>query len=137
MADGGGENIYPCLMELAASKIDPEPDPSLAPKFRDFKYKIQSDYRSWLRDVQEKAFKAGTPIRAELMDMVSADNSDLSDAAEAQSYGLNEGRLHPDIYMNELLTSTRVIHQVLAAIMKKLDITPEEFQIDQSMLSKA
>jgi hypothetical protein len=42
-------------------------------------------------------------------------------------------RLHPDIYMNELLTGMRILHQVLPAIMKKLDIY-NEFELDESEL---
>jgi transcriptional regulator with XRE-family HTH domain len=133
---GGIENIRPCLLELAASKLDPEPAASLVPNFRAFKYRRQSDYKSWLKEAQEHAFRAGVPIRAELMDMVSQPSDSLGVDAERESLGFNEGRLHPDIYMNELLTGMRVIHQVLPAILKKLGIGPDEFQLDASNLSQ-
>ncbi|SCB79385.1 hypothetical protein GA0061081_101316 [Gilliamella bombicola] len=42
-------------------------------------------------------------------------------------------RLHPDIYMNELLVGMRTINQVLAHIMKKLDIY-DEFKLGTSEL---
>ncbi len=43
-------------------------------------------------------------------------------------------RLHPDIYMNELLQGMRIIHQVLPAIMKKLGIDEKDFTLDRSEL---
>ena len=58
----------------------------------------------------------------------------MSHEAEAESLGFNAGRIHPDIYMNELLVGMRVIHQVLPAILKKLGIE-EEFKLDDSELS--
>jgi hypothetical protein len=70
------------------------------------------------------------------MDMVSQPSDSLGVDAERENLGFNEGRLHPDIYMNELLTGMRVIHQVLPAILKKLGIGPDEFQLDESNLSK-
>ncbi len=42
------------------------------------------------------------------------------------------GDLRPDIYMNELLVGMRIIHQVMPAILKKLDIN--NFELDQSNL---
>jgi hypothetical protein len=132
--EGGCENIPYCLLDLAASKLDPEPVESLAPKFQAFKHRIRSDYRSWLKELQDKAFRAGIAIRAELMDMVSLSSDELSVEAERESLGFNEDRLHPDIYMNELLSGMRIIHQVLPAILKKLGIGPDEFELDTSKL---
>jgi transcriptional regulator with XRE-family HTH domain len=128
--------IEACLLELAAAKLDPEPVQDLAPKFREFKYKTKSQYVKWLRKVQDKAFRDGVPLRAELMDLVNKSTDELNVDAERESLGLNEGRLHPDIYMNELLTGMRTIHQVLPAIIKKLGIGPDEFQLDTSELHK-
>ncbi|WP_202115334.1 hypothetical protein [Gilliamella sp. Pas-s25] len=53
--------------------------------------------------------------------------------AEKESLGYNSSRLHPDIYMDELLVGMRTINQVLAHIMKKLDIY-DEFKLDTSEL---
>lgn len=47
-------------------------------------------------------------------------------------WAFNASRLHPDIYMNELLIGMRIIHQVLPAILKKLEIN--DFEVDQSDL---
>jgi hypothetical protein len=50
--------------------------------------------------------------------------------------GFTKSRLHPDIYMNELLVGMRILHQVLPEIMKKLDIY-NDFKLDQSELHSA
>ena len=65
--------------------------------------------------------------------MVHSSAEALSLEAEKEGMGLNPSRVHPDIYMNELLCGMRIIHQVLPAIMKKLGIA-DEFELDQSEL---
>lgn len=82
--------------------------------------------------MKDAAFRAGTPLKAELLDMVANDAGELGHAAEAESLGFNAGRLHPDIYMNELLVGMRMIHQVLPAILNKLEI--KDFEFDESNL---
>jgi hypothetical protein len=82
--------------------------------------------------MKEKAFRAGVPIRAELLNMVYQSDGALGHEAERESLGFNSSRLHPDIYMDELLRGMRVIHQVLPAIMKKLGM--DEFELDESDL---
>jgi transcriptional regulator with XRE-family HTH domain len=126
------DNIEPCLIELAASKVE-EIDEKFAPKFGEFRYKVRKQYTEWLTLVKDKSFRAGAPLRAELMDMVNDDHDSLGQTAEAESLGFNSSRLHPDIYMNELLEGMRVIHQVLPVVMKKLGIYGE-FKLDTSHL---
>jgi transcriptional regulator with XRE-family HTH domain len=127
------DNIEPCLMELAASKVEGI-DEKFAPKFGEFKYKVRKEYTEWLTLVKDKSFRAGAPIRAELMDMVNDDHDSLGHTAEAEALGFNAARLHPDIYMNELLTGMRALHQVLPAIMKKLGMDEKDFTLDRSQL---
>jgi hypothetical protein len=66
--------------------------------------------------------------------MVNDDHDSLGHTAEAEALGFNAVRLHPDIYMNELLQGMRIIHQVLPAIMKKLGMDEKDFTLDRSEL---
>jgi hypothetical protein len=127
------DNIEPCLIELAASKVE-DVDEKFAPKFAEFRYKVRKEYTEWLTLVKDKSFRAGAPLRAELMDMVNDDHDSLGHTAEAEALGFNAARLHPDIYMNELLQGMRIIHRVLPAIMKKLGMDEKDFALDRSEL---
>jgi transcriptional regulator with XRE-family HTH domain len=127
-----GDNIDSCLLDLAASKLDIEEVQGLATRFLEFRSRIKQDYEKWLNVVKERAFRSGVPLQAELLDMVYQSDETLGHEAERESLGFNSSRLHPDIYMDELLRGMRVIHQVLPAIMKKLGM--DEFELDESEL---
>ncbi|MBX8517059.1 helix-turn-helix transcriptional regulator [Pseudomonas cichorii] len=129
--DSPAEEIEPNLISLAASKVDVNPE--FATNFRRFKYKTERDYEYWIGLVKDRAFKTGTPLKAELLNLVYNGHYGLGHAAEAESLGFNASRIHPDVYMNELLIGMRVIHQVLPAILKKLGIE-DEFQLDEKEL---
>lgn len=131
LMDTPASSIASCLMDLAASKI--EPAEGVAPKFDKFRYQVTKDYDEWLNIVKDKATRSGVPLRAELLRMAHGSNDALGHEAEAESLGFNATRVHPDIYMNELICGMRLIHQVLPAILKKLGID-EEFQLDESDL---
>lgn len=131
LMDTPAEAIDSSLMALAASKVDEREE--FAPNIRKFRYQITEDFEEWLGIVKERAFRAGVPLKAELLELVFASDEALGHEAEAESLGFNSSRLHPDIYMNELLVGMRIIHQVLPVIMKKPGID-EEFELDRSEL---
>ncbi|HDR1572055.1 TPA: XRE family transcriptional regulator, partial [Pasteurella multocida] len=118
------------LLDLAITKAD-TPLSSLL-KFREFKHSIERDYQKWLKLIKLKAFQANVPLRAELMHLVDKSYDALEMEAEAESLGFNDNRLHPDIYMNELLVGVRLIHQVLLVIMEKLGV--DNFEEDTKYL---
>nr|WP_308808033.1 helix-turn-helix transcriptional regulator [Providencia sp. PROV266] len=128
--DTDAVNIEPRLLFLAATKVDM--DISFAPKFREFVFQTNNEYTSWINTVKNKAFQAGIPLRAELLNLVHKRHDELGHEAEAESLGINNNRIHPDIYMNEILTGIRLIHQVLPKIMEKLEI--DDFVVDNSDL---
>lgn len=129
LSDTDACNIEPCLIDLAATKINV--DTSFASNANAFRRKVNEEFGEWINLVKEQAFRHGVPLRAELMDLVSGSQNDLSHSAEAESLGFNAKRIHPDVYMNELLVGMRVIQQVLPAIMKKLGMEME-FALDES-----
>jgi hypothetical protein len=131
---GTGGEIEACLMDLAATKI--EISPTDAPLLQRFKSRVLRDYGEWLGSVKSAALESGKPLRAEILDLVAEGHDALGFEAEAESLGVNASRLHPDIYINELLVGMRAIHQVLPAIIKKLDISDEELSFDPSALQR-
>ncbi|WP_122847922.1 helix-turn-helix domain-containing protein [Pseudomonas viridiflava] len=129
--DSSIDSVESNLMSLAASKLNVSLED--APNFKDFKYSVEKDYKKWLGLIKDKAFRAGIPLRSELLSLVYSSHDGLGHNAEAESLGFNASRLHPDVYMNELLEGMRIIHQVLPVIMKKLGIE-DEFQLDTAAL---
>jgi transcriptional regulator with XRE-family HTH domain len=126
----GSEFEY-CLVYLAAAKT--EVDEKFAPNFRQFRHQWLKRYEKWVTTIKDRAFRAGVPLRVELLNLVYDDNEDLDQACERESWGFNATRLHPDIYINELLVGMRIIHQVLPAILEKLGID-KTFKLDETAL---
>ncbi|MFL2841687.1 MAG: XRE family transcriptional regulator [Candidatus Puniceispirillaceae bacterium] len=117
------------LLFLAAAKT--EPDEAFAKDFKSFRFKWLNKYRNWTQTLKRKALQHGLPIQTELTDLVSEHYQELGSRAEMVSFGYNDSKIHPDFYMNELVTGMRIIHQVLPKIVEKLDI---KLQLDQGDL---
>jgi transcriptional regulator with XRE-family HTH domain len=126
-----GSEMESCMMDLAAIKCKVEL--SFAPKIKELEWSTKKNYQKWIEIVKDKAFRAGVPLRAELLRLIGDSSGELGHAAEAEALGFNKSRLHPDVYMNELLVGMRVLHQVLPKILEKLGI--EDFGLDTSELS--
>ena len=129
LAGTAADNIEPCLIDLAACKIAVEE--ALAPKIIQFRCRVMKDYEGWLTIVKDGAIRAGVPLRAELLAMVHQSARELGWEAEAESLGLNARRAHPDVYMNELLSSMRAVRRILPAVMKKLGIEADALKPDR------
>lgn len=125
------ENIEPNLISLALAKV--EVPLELSNDFAIFQSKIKGKYEEWLTIARQRAFQTGHPVKVEVLNLVYDSHDSLGHQAEAESFGFNDSRLHPDIYINELLVGMRVIHQVLPAILKRLGIM-SDFKLDESEL---
>jgi transcriptional regulator with XRE-family HTH domain len=130
--DSGAMDFEPCLLHLAACKIDA--DEKVAPQISAHRQKWIGEYEEWIAEVKGYAMRNRIPLRAELLDLAYDESEFLRDAAEKESMGFNKRNLHPDVYMNELLVGMRTLHQVLPAIMAKLGMTQADFALDRSAL---
>lgn len=85
-----------------------------------------------VESTQDDGIQGGNSVKSRTSEMVYNTADQLSVAAEAERFDFNKSRIHPDIYMNEILTGMRIIHQVLPVIMQKLEIT--DFKLDETDL---
>ncbi|HBN90439.1 XRE family transcriptional regulator [Rheinheimera aquimaris] len=125
------ENIEPSLMNLALAKLDDD-SVQICSEFERFRFNTLNDYKIWLDDLKKLAYQHNVPLGAEVMHLLYDDLEELSVQAERESLGFNDNKIHPDIYMNELLVGMRLMHHVLPKICEKLGITSEELKLDPS-----
>lgn len=126
------DQISCSLLSLAFIKTGEQSD--FTPNYNKFRHETRKDFIKWIENLKNLAIQNSIPLRAELLDLVLKDEENLRGQAEAESLGINSSRLHPDIYMNEILESHRVIHQVLPVILKKLGIF-HDFNLDDELLN--
>ena len=119
-----GMDIELGLFDLAATKIGA--NLKIAPKYKQFEYKVKRDMTEAIKAYKQEILLAGKPLKAELLDLVNLSDERISYQLEKELFGFQEEKLHPDIYMNELLTSTRKINALMPLILKKLGISEDE-----------
>ena len=100
LSDTGADNIEPCLIDLRHARLRSKKHWRLRSTSSDA---VMKDYQEWLTIVKDRAFRAGVPLRAELLAMIHKSAEELGREAEAESLGFNARRVHPDVYMNELM----------------------------------
>ena len=112
------------LMDLAAAKLADEADLrlSIAMNYEEFKLFTLEGFRDWISTIKHAALRYQVPLSAELMDLINMNRNQLRIASDAEWLGDNDERVHPDIYINEILVGIRRINKVLPAILEKLGI---------------
>ncbi|TLU65697.1 XRE family transcriptional regulator [Thalassotalea litorea] len=128
-------NIEPCLLDLAFSKSARQSH--LLPEFNDFKHKTINEYRQWLELVKKNAYERNVPLRAELLNLIYDNHENVGYAAKEENTGANRYRLHPDVYMNEMLHNQRTILKLMPAICEKLGIDIEDSECLDSSIATA
>jgi transcriptional regulator with XRE-family HTH domain len=118
-----GEYIDDYLLELAATKM--VVNKKFAPKFNTFVAKTKADIEEWIVEFKEELSNAGKPLEVEYMDLLTKSGHQLSIDVERVELGFSH-RIHPDIYMDELLTNSRRLAKVLPLILEKLGIKEED-----------
>ena len=94
-----------CLIYLAACKANL--NPSLTPNINAFKFEWLRWHHRKIDDIKCKAIQSAKPLREELKKMITDPVEHLSADTEKEVMGLNIDKVHPDIYMNELLIGMR------------------------------
>ena len=120
--------IYCGLIPLCFAKTGKQN--GLTPNFNLFQHHTISDLGSSIDSIKKLAFQHNIPLNVELSDLITDNSDDLNIESDAETIGANQTRIHPDIYMNELLQNQRSIMKALPIICKKLGITSEELDWD-------
>lgn len=114
------------LVDLAvyqALKDDP-----LYPTLGQFQQKTIANTHAYIEALKSHAHRHRLALRAELLHLVTKDHEGLYDYTEAEMMGLFPPRIHPDIYVNEMIESQRLLHKVLPALCLKCGMTEEELR---------
>jgi len=105
------------LLDLAIFKI--EVDEDFAPNINEFRRSLVSKSKRWLAALRDSSACVGKPLRAELIKMIDEDAK--NPIHEQGSERVSFGPVHPDVYMNEILVTFRMLSRVLPMILEKLE----------------
>ena len=116
--------IYYGLMPLCFAKTGNQNE--LTTNFNLFQHRTIGELESLISSIKNVALHHRIPLNAELSDLINDDSVTLNVESDAEAHGASQTRIHPDIYMNELLQNQRSILKALPIICKKLGITADE-----------
>ena len=98
------------------------------PNLEQFKHDTKLKVYAYINALKCHAAQHRLPLRAELLHLLDKEPKDLYDYTEAEMMGLFSPRIHPDIYINEMIESQRLLHKVLPALCLKCGMTEEELR---------
>ena len=116
--------IHGNLFQLAACKMDIPVELSVSNDEHRFKW--ERWYRTKISELKAAAVERKIPLKEELLKLVNDETESVANTTEYEAWGFNNNRIHPDIYMHEILLRLRRIDKVLPFIIKKLGIDEEE-----------
>ncbi|MCW8336547.1 hypothetical protein, partial [Vibrio paucivorans] len=114
------------LVELAAYHVLKEQE--RFPLLDTFKRETELKVQGYIAALKCHAYRHRLPLRAELLHLLNTEHHTLYDYSEAEMMGLFPPQVHPDIYINEIIESQRLTHQVLPEICRKLGMEEEEIR---------
>ena len=120
-------DIYHSLIELALlrgieNKINDYKDLYRTTAFFNFKSEILSWFNKSLYNLKKLAYKENIPMEYDIAALANESSGELGMHVEAKSFGFGEHKIHPDVFMDEIIKSQRVLHFILPKILEKLDI---------------
>jgi len=98
------------------------------PSIDTFKRQTELKVQGYITALKCHAYQHRLPLRAELLDLLTKEHKALYDYTEAEMMGLLPPQIHPDIYINEIIESQRLAHQVLPEICRKLKMSEDEIK---------
>ena len=106
------------LLFLAAIKLEDVPsDPATYARFVS---KVLDEMQALINEIKVAVFADGLPFRQELSYLVDLSPEELSAVIEDEHLDFTQ-RVHPDVYMDELLKGVQGVADALPALFKRLD----------------
>ncbi|EHH1077212.1 hypothetical protein ACOKWQ_003828 [Vibrio parahaemolyticus] len=115
------------LVELAVYHTL-EDDLQTYPNLKSCKHETKLKVYAYIDALKVHAAQHRLPLRAELLHLLDKNPKDLYNYTEAAMMGLFPPQIHPDIYINEMIESQRLLHKVLPALCLKCGMTEEELR---------
>ena len=120
------DDIRVNLLFLAATTLELDKEfiksiPNFEQRFSVFKIKWRQFFSKKITTLKEIFFEYKTPIPHEFMELLTTEPHDLYDRFVYGDFEAPEDRIHPDIYMNEILEGLRDIQEILPKVLEVLE----------------